>query len=356
MLRGLVYWTCSTSTSKVQNYLRARYLYVLHLHTVSRRGRLCFDLLILIQYLHDSSRVTHGLYIYCLPQLCTNNHRVNFFSGLHSMFNVYTAVILVLLSVFRTFIDVAGIKTNHEMFWWNIHYHKANIKYKNKCTVINSVMNLISLEAAHSRNESITVSYSYSRRTRPETYGKPLVREGAQQRQQQNSDRINIWSQVPRWARRQDILTDWPLVVTWPQTSETYGKSSCSHRQMQVGISAAGPKLRIIQVVYLLCESIKVHNICSMSIICVVPHSIIIIDGFTAVCWASSVFQFLSPIQSRYDSLDGGSVQHSVSTYTRDITKEWTHIDINVLRGIGTHDITTLLLGPGVCSASNRNE
>jgi hypothetical protein len=25
---------------------------------------------------------------------------------------------------------------------------------------------------------------------------------------QQNSDRINIWSQVPRWARHQDILTD----------------------------------------------------------------------------------------------------------------------------------------------------
>jgi hypothetical protein len=25
---------------------------------------------------------------------------------------------------------------------------------------------------------------------------------------QRNSDRINIWSQVPRWARRQDILTD----------------------------------------------------------------------------------------------------------------------------------------------------
>jgi hypothetical protein len=31
--------------------------------------------------------------------------------------------------------------------------------------------------------------------------------------------RINIWSQVPRWARRQDILTDWPSVVTRPQTS-----------------------------------------------------------------------------------------------------------------------------------------
>jgi hypothetical protein len=38
---------------------------------------------------------------------------------------------------------------------------------------------------------------------------RPLVSEGAQQRQrQQNSDRINIWSQVPKWSRRQDLLTD----------------------------------------------------------------------------------------------------------------------------------------------------
>jgi hypothetical protein len=32
------------------------------------------------------------------------------------------------------------------------------------------------------------------------------------QTREQNSDRINIWSQVPQWARRQDILTDWPTV------------------------------------------------------------------------------------------------------------------------------------------------
>jgi hypothetical protein len=32
---------------------------------------------------------------------------------------------------------------------------------------------------------------------------------------QQISDRIIIWSQVPQWARHQDVLTDWPLVVTW---------------------------------------------------------------------------------------------------------------------------------------------
>jgi hypothetical protein len=34
---------------------------------------------------------------------------------------------------------------------------------------------------------------------------------------QQNSDRFNVWSQVPQWARHQDVLTDWPLVVTWLQ-------------------------------------------------------------------------------------------------------------------------------------------
>jgi hypothetical protein len=66
MPTGLAYWTCSTSTSKVQNYSCPRYLYVLHLHTVS------FNLLSLIAYLHDSLRITHDLYIYCLPYLCTD--------------------------------------------------------------------------------------------------------------------------------------------------------------------------------------------------------------------------------------------------------------------------------------------
>jgi hypothetical protein len=48
----------------------------------------------------------------------------------------------------------------------------------------------------------------------------PLVRDTRYtDTRQQNSDRINIWSQVPRWARCQDILTGWPSVVTWPQTS-----------------------------------------------------------------------------------------------------------------------------------------
>jgi hypothetical protein len=43
---------------------------------------------------------------------------------------------------------------------------------------------------------------------------RPLVREGALQRQDSNIQKINlqtgsnIWSQVPEWARYQDILTD----------------------------------------------------------------------------------------------------------------------------------------------------
>jgi hypothetical protein len=53
---------------------------------------------------------------------------------------------------------------------------------------------------------------------------------------------------------------------------ETYGKSSCSHPQVQVGIWSARLKLRIIRVAYFLCESINVHDICSMSIINVVQQ------------------------------------------------------------------------------------
>jgi hypothetical protein len=37
---------------------------------------------------------------------------------------------------------------------------------------------------------------------------RPLVREGAQQRQDSKIQTINIWSQVAKWARCQDILTD----------------------------------------------------------------------------------------------------------------------------------------------------
>jgi hypothetical protein len=44
----------------------------------------------------------------------------------------------------------------------------------------------------------------------------PLIREGAPQRQYSNfQTENNIWSQVPEWTWHQDILTDWPSVVTW---------------------------------------------------------------------------------------------------------------------------------------------
>jgi hypothetical protein len=45
---------------------------------------------------------------------------------------------------------------------------------------------------------------------------RPLVREGASQRQHSNfQTEYNIWSRVPEWTWHQDILTDWPSVVTW---------------------------------------------------------------------------------------------------------------------------------------------
>jgi hypothetical protein len=41
-------------------------------------------------------------------------------------------------------------------------------------------------------------------------------REGAPQRQQSNfQTENNIWSHVPEWTWHQDVLTDWPSVVTW---------------------------------------------------------------------------------------------------------------------------------------------
>jgi hypothetical protein len=42
---------------------------------------------------------------------------------------------------------------------------------------------------------------------------RPLVREGAPQKQDRNCQRvINIWSWAPDGARHQDLLTDWPTV------------------------------------------------------------------------------------------------------------------------------------------------
>jgi hypothetical protein len=44
----------------------------------------------------------------------------------------------------------------------------------------------------------------------------PLVREGAQQNQDRNCQRVkNIWSWAPDGARHQDLLTDCPSVAIW---------------------------------------------------------------------------------------------------------------------------------------------
>jgi hypothetical protein len=46
---------------------------------------------------------------------------------------------------------------------------------------------------------------------------RPLVREGAPQKQDRNCQTviINIWSWAPDGARHQDLLTDWPSVAMW---------------------------------------------------------------------------------------------------------------------------------------------
>jgi hypothetical protein len=50
----------------------------------------------------------------------------------------------------------------------------------------------------------------YKRQTRP------LVREGAPQKQHRNCQTvINIWSWTPDGARHQDLLTDWQSVAMW---------------------------------------------------------------------------------------------------------------------------------------------
>jgi hypothetical protein len=62
---------------------------------------------------------------------------------------------------------------------------------------------------------------------------RPLVREGAQKRQDSKFEKKKIlWSKVPDWARHQDILTDWltasrnvTLTLTWLFWS--FGNCSC---------------------------------------------------------------------------------------------------------------------------------
>jgi hypothetical protein len=51
------------------------------------------------------------------------------------------------------------------------------------------------------------------------------------------------------------------------------------------------------------------------------------------------LFQFLGPIHSQYDSLDGVSARRKASIYTQNNTNtEQTHTDIHALSGIRTHD------------------
>jgi hypothetical protein len=50
-------------------------------------------------------------------------------------------------------------------------------------------------------------------------------------------------------------------------------------------------------------------------------------------------FQFLNPIHSRYESLDGGPAHRKAATYIqKNINTEETHKDIHALSGIQTHD------------------
>jgi hypothetical protein len=52
-----------------------------------------------------------------------------------------------------------------------------------------------------------------------------------------------------------------------------------------------------------------------------------------------SLFQFLNPIHSWYDSLDGGSARRKASAYTQgDTNKINTHTDIHASSEILTHD------------------
>jgi hypothetical protein len=44
---------------------------------------------------------------------------------------------------------------------------------------------------------------------------RPLVREGAPKDKTVTLKKKILWSKVPDWARHQDILIDWPSVVTW---------------------------------------------------------------------------------------------------------------------------------------------
>jgi hypothetical protein len=66
---------------------------------------------------------------------------------------------------------------------------------------------------------------------------RPLVREGAPQKQDRNCQRvINIWSWGSDGARHQDLLTDWPSVAMWLWHIHTY---THIHPSIQPSIAAA---------------------------------------------------------------------------------------------------------------------
>jgi hypothetical protein len=53
----------------------------------------------------------------------------------------------------------------------------------------------------------------------------------------------------------------------------------------------------------------------------IIIEALVSIYGYTAVCWTlAAFFQFLDPIHSRYDSLDGGSARRKAATYTQNNT------------------------------------
>jgi hypothetical protein len=64
--------------------------------------------------------------------------------------------------------------------------------------------------------------------------------------------------------------------------------------------------------------------------------------GSTALCWAFAAFffQFLDPIHSQYDSLDGESAHRKAANYTRNNTNRINahNTDIHALNSIRIHD------------------
>jgi hypothetical protein len=58
------------------------------------------------------------------------------------------------------------------------------------------------------------------------------------------------------------------------------------------------------------------------------------------------LFQFLNPVHSQYDSLDGRSARRKAATYTQN---KRTHADIRASSAIRTHDPNVLAGEDGSC-------